>query len=152
MNALELKIPPPIVSLIFGLLMWLTGQGTVALVFSFPLQAYVAMILIVGGLVIGAVGVLTFRQARTTLNPMKLDSTSLVSWGIYRFTRNPMYLGGLIVLLGWAIYLSNGLAFLFLPLYVLYMNRFQIAPEERALASLFGQDYADYRARVRRWL
>jgi protein-S-isoprenylcysteine O-methyltransferase Ste14 len=63
-----------------------------------------------------------------------------------------MYLGGLIMLIGWAIFLSNVLGFLFLPLYVLYINRFQIAPEERALTSLFGETYAAYHVRTRRWL
>ena len=63
-----------------------------------------------------------------------------------------MYLGGLIMLLGWAFFLLNALAFVFLPVYVFYINRFQIAPEERALTSLFGETYVAYRARVRRWL
>ena len=67
-------------------------------------------------------------------------------------TRNPMYLGFLLVLLGWAIYLSNVLAFLLLPAFILYMNRFQIYPEEKALASLFGEEFASYKSRVRRWL
>jgi protein-S-isoprenylcysteine O-methyltransferase Ste14 len=75
-----------------------------------------------------------------------------VTWGIYAITRNPMYLGGLVILSGWAIFLSNALAFLFLPTYVLYINRFQIKPEERALTALFGQEYVAYQGRVRRWL
>jgi len=76
----------------------------------------------------------------------------MVTWGVYALSRNPMYLGGLIMLLGWAVFLSNALAFLFLPVYVLYINRFQIAPEERVLTSLFGQTYVAYQARTRRWL
>ena len=76
----------------------------------------------------------------------------MVTWGVYALSRNPMYLGGLIMLLGWAVFLSNALAFLLLPGYVLYINRFQIAPEERALTALFGQQYAAYQVRVRRWL
>ena len=84
---------------------------------------------------------------------MKPESaSSLVVSGIYRFTRNPMYLGMLLVLSGWAIFLSNALSFLFLPAYVVYMNRFQIGPEERALAAKFPQPFADYRSEVRRWL
>jgi protein-S-isoprenylcysteine O-methyltransferase Ste14 len=72
--------------------------------------------------------------------------------GIYRFTRNPMYIGLLMTLLGWAAFLASLPALLFVIAFVLYMNRFQIQPEERALSSLFGADYAVYRARVRRWL
>jgi len=72
--------------------------------------------------------------------------------GVYRLTRNPMYLGFLLVLLGWAIFLSNALAFLLLPAFIFYMNRFQIEPEEKALTSLFGQQFVAYTSRVRRWL
>jgi protein-S-isoprenylcysteine O-methyltransferase Ste14 len=63
-----------------------------------------------------------------------------------------MYLGLLLVLLGWASFLANALAFMFLPLFVLYINRFQIDPEERALVSMFGQDFTNYLSKVRRWL
>jgi protein-S-isoprenylcysteine O-methyltransferase Ste14 len=97
--------------------------------------------------------VVAFRRAGTTVNPMKPESSSsLVVSGIYAFTRNPMYLGFLFALLAWAIYLSHPAAFLVLPLFVWYMNRFQIEPEERALASLFGEAFTTYAARVRRWL
>ena len=75
-----------------------------------------------------------------------------MSWGVYALTRNPMYLGLLLVLTGWAIFLSNVLGFVFLPAFVLYISRFQIAPEERALTSLFGRDFVAYKSRVRRWL
>lgn len=79
-------------------------------------------------------------------------ASSLVQGGIYRFTRNPMYLGFLLVLGGWAVLLANGLAFVGPLAFVAYLNRFQIGPEERALAGLFGPEYAKYRARVRRWV
>ena len=84
---------------------------------------------------------------------MRPDSTSsLVVSGIYKYTRNPMYLGFLLVLLGWATFLSNITALALLPVFVVYMNRFQIGPEERALGSLFAQEYKAYHARVRRWI
>ena len=63
-----------------------------------------------------------------------------------------MYLGLLVILLGWAIFLANALAFVLLPAFILYMNRFQIEPGERALASLFGQEFVSYKSCVRRWL
>jgi protein-S-isoprenylcysteine O-methyltransferase Ste14 len=98
-------------------------------------------------------GLVEFRRERTTFSPMKPENASaLVVSGIFRFTRNPMYLGLLMFLLAWASYLSNGVALLGLPAFVLYMNRFQIAPEERALAALFGADFTAYKARVRRWM
>jgi protein-S-isoprenylcysteine O-methyltransferase Ste14 len=79
-------------------------------------------------------------------------ASSLVSNSVYRFTRNPMYLGLLLTLLAWAAFLSNPLAVLWVPVFVLYINRFQITPDERVLSSLFGAEYAAYRNRVRRWL
>src|SRR3989442_9289182 len=105
------------------------------------------------GLVVGLAGILLFWRARTTINPTKPSATSsLVTSGVFRFTRNPMYLSLLLYLLAWAAYLANWLAFLFLPVFVLYINEFQIKPEERALLSLFGPEYASYKGRVRRWL
>jgi protein-S-isoprenylcysteine O-methyltransferase Ste14 len=72
--------------------------------------------------------------------------------GIYRISRNPMYLGFFLLLTGLAIFLSNVIAIVILPLFILYMNRFQIEPEERVLTYLFGQEFVDYKLRVRRWL
>jgi protein-S-isoprenylcysteine O-methyltransferase Ste14 len=107
----------------------------------------------VAGAVIGGLGFASFIRAKTTVNPMKPDSSSsLVVSGIYQFTRNPMYLGFLLGLFGWAIFLSNALAFFLLPAFIAYMNRFQIEPEEKALARLFGEQFVAYRSRVRRWL
>jgi protein-S-isoprenylcysteine O-methyltransferase Ste14 len=107
----------------------------------------------VAGVCVALLGVASFRRARTTLNPLKPDkSSALVMSGIYRYTRNPMYLGLLLVLLGWAFFLANALAFVFLPVFILYMNRFQIDPEERVLASVFGQEFVAYLSKVRRWL
>ena len=79
-------------------------------------------------------------------------SSSLVQSGIYTLTRNPMYLGFFLVLVAWAVYLSNALAFLILPVFIAYMNRFQIEPEERALKTLFGDAFTEYATRVRRWI
>jgi protein-S-isoprenylcysteine O-methyltransferase Ste14 len=105
------------------------------------------------GAVICLSGVVSFRRARTSVNPMRPDSTSsLVVSGIYKYTRNPMYLGFLLLLLGWAIFLSNLAPFALLPAFVVYMNYFQIRPEERALGSLFAKEYQPYLARVRRWI
>ena len=153
MQALELKIPPLAVGLIIGALMWLAMRVIPALGFGFPGRHLVAMSVSAAGVFIIALGIVSFRRADTTVNPMKPDTAStLVVSGIYHTTRNPMYLGFFFVLIGWAIFLSNVLAFALLPLFILYMNRFQIEPEERALASLFGQAFESYRSSVRRWL
>ena len=95
----------------------------------------------------------SFRRARTTVNPLQpTKASTLVATGIYRVSRNPMYLGFLVCLLGWAILLSNPIAFLLPPQFVLGMNRWQIVPEEQALALRFGPEFAAYKIRARRWL
>lgn len=133
--------------------MWWMAWMTPNLEVSFPARRILAIGAVLIGVAIAGTGILSFRMAKTTVNPMKPDSASaLVVTGIYRVTRNPMYLGFLWILLGWGIVLSHALAFLILPGFVLYMNRFQIEPEERALTTLFGQAFVDYRSRVRRWI
>jgi protein-S-isoprenylcysteine O-methyltransferase Ste14 len=152
MPSLESRVPPPAIVLAVAVFMWLISLAAPSLHFEVPAHNWLAAVLVSVGFVTGTSGVVTFRKAKTTLNPMKPDASTLVTWGVYAISRNPMYLGGLIMLLGWGIFLLNALAILFLPVYVLYINRFQIAPEERALTSLFGQTYAAYQMRARRWL
>ncbi len=153
MASLESKIPPPVIVVLAGALMWLVARATARLDFDLPAHVWLAAVLGVAGFVTGVVAVATFRRAKTTVNPIQLhSSSSLVTWGVYRLSRNPMYVGGLAMLSGWALFLLNGPAFVLLVVYVLYINRFQIAPEERALTRLFGNDYVGYQTRVRRWL
>ena len=133
--------------------MWLTSRVAPALAIPIPAPTILAVCLPVAGAALDILGVLAFRRAKTTVNPMAPgSSSSLVCTGLYALSRNPMYLGLLAILLGWAFFLSNAIAFLWLPAFVLYMNRFQIEPEERALAARFGQEAAAYRSSVRRWL
>ena len=153
MKVLELKIPPPAVALFVAVLMWLASQLTEPPRASFAIRVAAALALLIVGQSISVGGMRSFRKAKTTMNPFKPSATSaLVSDGVYRFTRNPMYVGLLITLLGWAAFLSQPVALVFLPLFVLYMTQFQIKPEERVLSSLFGTEYAEYMAKVRRWL
>ena len=92
-------------------------------------------------------------RLKTTLNPMKPELTTvLIKTGIYQYSRNPIYLGFVIILLGWGIYLSNALALLFVAGFVYYMNRFQIEPEEKSLSQIFGAQFEEYKHKVRRWL
>jgi protein-S-isoprenylcysteine O-methyltransferase Ste14 len=133
--------------------MWLVSWAVPALTFVFPSRKLLALSFTVAGAIVILVAVTSFRRAKTTLNPMDpASSSSLVRSGIYKLSRNPMYLGFLLVLVGWAVFLSNALAFVFLPAFIFYMNRFQIEPEEKALAGKFGQEFVDYKSRVRRWL
>ena len=153
MSTLELKVPPPAVALLFGFLMWLVTSLVASI--EVPLGARVAVALLFAsiGLVFGVSAMVSFSREKTTMNPTKpAASSSLVITGPFRFTRNPMYLSLLLYLLAWAVYLSNFVVVLFLPVFVLYINQFQIKPEERVLFSLFGPEYAAYKERVRRWL
>jgi protein-S-isoprenylcysteine O-methyltransferase Ste14 len=152
MHILESRVPPPVVVLVMAAFMWLISRAAPPFHFDVPAHNWFAVVLVAAGFLTGISGVVTFRRAKTTTNPMKPHASSLVTWGIYAISRNPMYLGDVIMLLGWAMFLGNGLAFVFLPIYILYINRFQIAPEERVLTSLFGQTYVAYQIRARRWL
>jgi protein-S-isoprenylcysteine O-methyltransferase Ste14 len=111
----------------------------------------VAIALVGGGFSLA--GIFAFRRAKTTVNPMTPQRTSsLVTSGVYRVTRNPMYVGLLFVLVGWAVFLSAVWPLLGPVVFVYYIGRFQIAPEEQALAELFGSEYSAYKSGVRRWL
>lgn len=150
---LELKIPPPAVALLLALAMWQASVESSALSFVLPARFAIAIALAGLGGIVSTAGTVSFRQARTTVNPMKPDAAStLVVSGIYRFTRNPMYRGLLLVLAGWAAYLSNAIALAGPALFVLYITRFQIAPEERVLAAKFASAFEAYRHRTRRWI
>jgi protein-S-isoprenylcysteine O-methyltransferase Ste14 len=133
--------------------MWFASLLVSSVVVPFGVRVGVALALVAIGQSISISGMVSFRRAKTTMNPIKPSAaSSLVTNGVYRFTRNPMYLGLSITLMGWAVFLSNLLALVAVPLFVLYISRFQINPEERVLSSLFGAEYAAYKEKVRRWL
>ncbi len=153
--SLEHKIPPPLLAIVCAGLMSIAAQLLPGL--SVPLPALwrwtcIGMLLCVTVVFDGA-ALLAFRRAKTTIDPRKPDQTqALVTTGVYRWTRNPMYVGLTALLAAWAVYLGSMVALALLVAFVLYLSRFQIAPEERALHLLFGDDFEQYCARVRRWL
>jgi protein-S-isoprenylcysteine O-methyltransferase Ste14 len=150
---LEHRVPPPLVGLLVAVLMaWLAG-GTDGHLPSGVNGVSVALLGMVG-LSFDLAGLMAFRASRTTVNPMRPErASSLVTRGVYRITRNPMYVGMAFLLLAWGVYLAHWPALLLGPAtYMLYLNRFQIEPEERVLLGLFGEEYRAYTARVRRWL
>lgn len=153
MKSLELRVPPLIVVPVTALAMWVVAQIVPSLAWPSNVRLAGAIALGATGLAVAVAGVREFRRAKTTVNPMKpAEASSVVRSGIYRYTRNPMYLGLLLLLAGWAVWLANVGAFVLLPVFVAYMSRFQIRPEERALAANFGPDFDAYRREVRRWL
>jgi len=153
MRALELKIPPPAVAVLIAGAMWGISLVTPAIDLPRPVRLAAAIVIALAGGVVALSGAIAFRRAGTTVNPMKPHTaSSLVTTGIYRITRNPMYVGDVFVLVAWAIFLSAPWTLAGAPAFVLYMNRFQIAPEERVLLAKFGANYSTYTAKVRRWL
>lgn len=153
MNWLESKVPPPVVTLLVGATMWWAATATPLLRFAPAVPALVAVLAAVAGVAVEGLGALELLRHRTTVNPLKpCNASALVTGGVYRFTRNPIYLGDLLILIGWGLYLSNPLSILAAFLFVPYISRFQMVPEERALSELFGASYAEFKARVRRWV
>jgi len=134
--------------------MWGLAKLSFGFNFSFPAQSYLAYTIIGAGLAIEVTAVLAFFKARTTVNPVNIEKASkLVTAGLYRFTRNPMYLGVSLLLTGWGLWLGNPLSLIIgVTGFVLVMNAIQIKPEEEALKKIFGQDYIDYTKTVRRWI
>ena len=142
MSTLELKVPPPIVALVLALLMWLTPAVAGLVQIAYPARVLCAVVLVCVGQGISIAGMVAFRRAKTTVNPVRAGSaSSLVMEGVYRYTRNPMYVGILFALLAWVVFLANPLAVLWIVVYMLYITCFQIIPEERVLSTLFGAEY-----------
>jgi protein-S-isoprenylcysteine O-methyltransferase Ste14 len=150
---LETKVPPPIVAVVVGVGMWLISTvAPQAAPAAVPRLIAALGIALIGGAA-AASGAAAFRKAQTTVSPLHPERASaFVSNGIYRFTRNPMYLGLLLVLFGVAIFLWSLPALIGLPAFIGYIWRFQIVPEERVLEQIFGAQYVEYKRRVRRWL
>ena len=152
MSWLELRIPPVLLLLCCaaGIIYYgdLPAQG----IMFWALLANAAVLIIIGGtLLIRAV--LRFMKARTTVNPHTPDrSSGLVTDGDYRFTRNPMYLGMLVILFGLLLCLPSITGGALVALFFVFITRFQILPEERMLEELFGEEYRAYKLRVRRWI
>jgi protein-S-isoprenylcysteine O-methyltransferase Ste14 len=153
MHALEHKIPPPVVLAFTWAVMWAAAGAFPVVPIGSTLRLAVAGAFIVLGLCVAMVGFAELRRAKTTTDPLHPGAaSSIVTRGVYRYTRNPMYLGSLIALVGWAVYLAVPWLLLGPVFYALFLTRFQVIPEERALRAKFGTEYAEYVARVRRWL
>lgn len=147
------RLPPLALALVVAASMWGAArlwppaQGR-------PHLPWLALAMAALGAVVCALGLVEFRRLHTTVNPTRpMQASALVTSGIYRVSRNPMYLGFLLMLVAWGVYLSHAPALLLGPTaWLLYMNHFQIVAEEQALAAKFGEEYRRYRDRVRRWL
>jgi protein-S-isoprenylcysteine O-methyltransferase Ste14 len=147
------KVPPPAVALLVAAMMWHLSTYEPALSLSAEMSEILILFLVIVGVSFDVCGLLAFRQLKTTINPMSPNKTSaLVTGGIYRLSRNPMYVGLFLFLMAWAIQLSMLWPFIGPILFVIYITRFQITPEERVMESKFGDEYSIYKNKVRRWL
>jgi len=150
---MKLVIPPPIVALIAAAMMWGLSKTAPTLSFVFPGHALIAGVFPAVGLVIMIIAVRAFSRADTTINPHHPDKANkLVISGLYRVTRNPMYLGMALVLTGWILWLGHLLAVLPLIGFIWFITTFQIKPEEAVLKQKFGDEFEAYMGRVRRWI
>lgn len=150
---MELKIPPVVVFLVcFSIIVgvdYVVPDCRFELVYKDMLSG----VSFVVGIFFGVLGVLTFRNSKTTIDPSKPQKTStLVTSGVYSYTRNPMYLGLGFLLFSMVIHYANPLGILALVIFIWYMTRFQIKPEERTMSNKFGKDYHEYTNKVRRWI
>lgn len=149
---MKLKLPPAIVFLIFGSLMYLLAEFLPVGYFDFFGRRYLIKGLLLLAVVISCVALIQFYLAKTSIDPKNPSkASSLVSNGIYKYSRNPIYLGLLLILLAWGLWLGNAFNVLLAAGFVSYMNAFQIQPEEASLTTLFGKEYKNYCIKVRRW-
>jgi len=145
--------PPPAALAVAVFVMWAIARGIAFGRFDWPAATALGIALIVLGLALAVAALRLFARAHTTPNPMRpREASELVTSGVYALTRNPMYLGDAIMLAGIALYSGHALNVLPLAAFVAYIDRMQIAAEERALQEVFGERYAAYRRRVGRWL
>jgi protein-S-isoprenylcysteine O-methyltransferase Ste14 len=153
MGALEHRIPPPVLALLIGAAMWAAARGAPHDALPFIARMGLAALCFSAAGVFGFPAFAAFRRAGTTIDPVRVDrATALVTSGVYRFTRNPMYVALTLLLCAWAFWLLS-LPGAFGPLvFALLIHRLQIVPEERAMRAKFGEAYDAYLQQTRRWL
>lgn len=152
---LKLKIPPPVWFLFCAVLMWWIRWVSSAHLpdYQHPMIFILGMLVAVAGFMIAILATITMRRAKTTLSPFQpQQTTQIVTWGVYRKSRNPMYLSLLFGLIAWALWLGSIFVWCVPLLFIWLITYFQIKPEEQFLVQKFGQYYLDYANQVRRWL
>ena len=158
LSFLETKIPPPVVMISCALAAWLTQQLMPLALINIEQQepastTLLAAVIFMLGVSIDLVSLKRFFNAKTTINPLKPQQASkLVTSGVYRFTRNPMYVGLMLWLVALAVYFNNPLCLIWVVAFIAYINRFQIQPEEKFLRESFGEEYLAYLQTTPRWL
>jgi len=152
-HLLENRVPPPLAVVLIGVAMAVIAWLTPAFEIGSNVRFVGGGIAIALGALVVLQGARTFWRNKTTINPVDFESASaLVTSGVFRYSRNPMYVGFTAMLVGWAVCLAAPWALVGPVAFVLFTNRFQIIPEERVMQDKFGQAYDHYRAQVRRWV
>ena len=148
-------IPPPVVLVVCGGLMWLIARFLPWSNFRLPYSMLLFWIILLVGLSVFTSGVFSIFKRKTTVHPDRkslLKPTALVTTGIFRYTRNPIYLGMAIMLFAWMIFLESWFSIAGLILFVAFITKYQIMPEEEALEKIFGEEYKRYKRSARRWI
>ena len=145
------KIPPPIVTLAFGLMIYFLRN-------IFPdinniIFYILSLFFIILGPFILISAVRSFKAEQTTINPININNaSSLVISGVFKYSRNPMYLGMVFILLALSFRFNLVGGILFTSIFIMYITKFQIIPEEAAMKSIFGEDFNKYKNKTRRWI
>ncbi len=145
------KIPPPLVTIFFGCCIYFSKDFFLTInTQALTLLCYVLFLFGFGILFTAA---RSFKEHNTTINPIKIETaSSLVVSGIFNYSRNPMYLGMALILLGLSLKFNLIGGLIFTTLFILFITNFQIKPEEKAMQKIFGEEFLSYKNRVRRWL
>ena len=146
--SLDTKIPPPIVTIII-----------LSIIYLFDVNEYnlntdiISIVILFIGIIFIISAVIQFVDRKTTVNPTKpYKTTTLVITGTYKITRNPMYLGMLLIIISFAFYKTSIISLILIPIFIFYINKFQIEPEEYEMRKKFGKEYEDYCKKVDRWI
>ncbi|MBS9777871.1 MAG: isoprenylcysteine carboxylmethyltransferase family protein [Gammaproteobacteria bacterium] len=150
---MKLKVIPVAQVIISAITMFALAKTFPSKDLVIPEKNIISTVILFLGITITLLGVIEFRKKNTTLDPRHPEKTQqLVTTGIYRLSRNPMYLGFLITLISWFIALANIVSFMVIPFFVVFINRFQIKPEETLLLQKFSSVYSQYCKKSRRWI
>ncbi|MBS8262154.1 isoprenylcysteine carboxylmethyltransferase family protein [Roseibium polysiphoniae] len=153
MSWLKTRIPPPVWLLASGFLIWLVARQLPGQNLHFEGQMLLSVLLGAAGIAVELTSVGAFLKRKTTVNPLSPNKAKVfINQGLYRYSRNPMYLGMSLLLLAWIMFLGAILGLIFLAGFMFVLTELQIKPEEEALEAKFGEAYRTYRKKVRRWI
>ncbi|WP_306253296.1 isoprenylcysteine carboxylmethyltransferase family protein [Parvularcula sp. IMCC14364] len=148
-----LKYPPILQVFVSVAIAWAIQSYLPQFSVPIPFGNWIAASFCVTGVAITSVAVGIFASNKTTINPVQPEQASnLVTGGLYRISRNPMYLGLVLIITGFVIWFENIAGIASIVLFILTMTLFQIKPEEKVMQAKFGEAYETYRRRVRRWI